>query len=195
MRSAVITGDHQREDEHGPVDRRLGQPRKARRCIGPQHSHRDAGERDAQRSAEDRQHGAFCNEQSRKSRRAGAERHADGQLTTSRLAAHEQEAGDVRAGDEQHEHHRAEHDEQHWPHASGDLFLDRNDERMEADIRHVAELLQLGDERSELRVRRGGGCAGSEARDGVNSRGSRHPSETRGQATRPALAASVASGK
>jgi hypothetical protein len=38
--------------------------------------------------------------------------------------------GDVRTRDEQHQHDRTENDEQHRSHASRDLFLDRNDERM-----------------------------------------------------------------
>ena len=103
-------------------------------------------ERDAGGAAEGREHRALGDEQPRETARAGAECDAHRKLAPARFAAHEQKTGDVRARDEQDEQHRAEDDEQHRAHAARDLLFDRNDERVEADVRHVAELLELGDE-------------------------------------------------
>ena len=150
-------------------DGRLGEPRQTGRRLGAQQTHGERGERDAGGATEGREHRTLGDEQPRETPCAGAERDADGELTAACFATDEQQAGDVGAGDEQHEHHRAEDDEQYRAHAAGDLLFYRYGERAEADVGHVAELLQLGDERSQLSIRGRGARARRELSDGVET--------------------------
>ena len=82
-------------------------------------------ERDAGDAAEQRQQHTLGEQLLRDASAAGAERGAHRKLARARRAARELEIGDVRAGDEQHERDRAEHDEQTLANAADELVLER----------------------------------------------------------------------
>ena len=66
--------------------------------------------------------------------RFGAERQANRQLLLARLGAHQEQVGDVRARDEQHEADGAEQNPQHVADVADDIDVERTHQRSEPRI-------------------------------------------------------------
>ncbi len=78
--------------------------------MGEQNGHSELRQPDADRRADDREHHALRHQLANESPAARTERAADRHLGLSCRRTHEQQVGDVGAGDQQHEHHGGEND-------------------------------------------------------------------------------------
>ena len=111
--------------EHAQVQRDVG----GERQIERQQRHRDAdqqrGQSDAGHAAERAEHQAFGQQLRHDAPAAGAQRGAHGDLLASRGAPRQQQVGDVRARDQQHQDHRAKRDVDRLAQRVADQQLDR----------------------------------------------------------------------
>ena len=128
--------DDRREREHAPVDRDGGRARQLAAGEGDERADDPRREQHAERAAGGGEQHAFHGELARQVARPGAEREADGQFAAPRHARGEQQARDVRAGDQQEEEHGAEQHLERRAHAADDGFGVRAD----VDAVVVAEL-------------------------------------------------------
>ena len=97
----------------------------------------------------------------------GAERGAHGEFRAAAVEPDEQEVGDVDAGDELHEHHGAEHDEQRRAQVAEEFFAQGRDV---GGVILARVRVRLGDGRAgggQLGVGRGERGAGPQQADGV----------------------------
>jgi hypothetical protein len=102
----------ERVDQHGRVDRHVGNRQQVRRQRAIDHADGPDRARDARGAANRRQHDALDEELPQQPAAARADRRSDGDLLLPCCRAREQQIGDVRASDQQHESDRAEQDEQ-----------------------------------------------------------------------------------
>ncbi len=120
----------QTEDHDPPVEcrrhRRRQQARRNQRRRGPEDRGADA---DAQRPAKHREHEALGEQLSDDASALGAERGPHGDLTGARRRPREQQVGDVRTAQEQHEpHHAQQEHRRRLQFASDDAGADRFDD-------------------------------------------------------------------
>ena len=115
--------DRHREHRDPRIDAHRFHARQAVRDERDECRHRDPRRQDAGRATGDRQEHALGHDLSRHARSARAERGADGELARSRLAAHEQQVGEVGGGNQQHEDHRREQHEQRPAHVADDRLI------------------------------------------------------------------------
>ena len=105
--------DRQREQQHDRIERDLVQPRQLRRLQVDEQLDAAVGERGADGAADQRDDQRLRHQLPGHAPGFGAEREADRQLLLPRLGAHQEQVGDVRARDQQHEADRAEQNPQH----------------------------------------------------------------------------------
>ena len=123
-------------------------PRAARHRARTRASHEEPGG-----AAGDREHERLDQHLLEDARAAGAERGADGELFAPRERASEQQVGDVRAGDQEHEGDGGEeHDERH-PHVADDQLLQRHDDGTPPGVGLGILLLEALRDRVHLRLR------------------------------------------
>ena len=87
--------------------------------------HQPPREHQAERAARDREDRVLGEQLARDPRAAAADRRPDGELALAREAAREQEIGDVRARDDQHQRDGDGQDRQRRPRRSGDVVRQR----------------------------------------------------------------------
>ena len=129
------------------------------------------GEQQSGGGAEQRQHAALGEELREDAAASGAERDAHGDLALPRFGAGEHEAGDVGAGDEQHEADGAEQHEQRLPQVAEEFPIERRDLHGAAFIGSGVSRLQSKRNAIELGLRLRGGDSGPQA--GEHREGSR----------------------
>ncbi len=98
---------------------------KAGGTDGQQRAHANVAEHEAEDAAGDGKHHAFGEQLADDAGAAGTHGGADGEFALAAGGAHEQEIGDVGAGDEQHEADRAEKDQQRLARAGNDGVAQR----------------------------------------------------------------------
>ena len=125
---ALSQRDHQREEQHRGIERRLLEPGHAGRCGGHERLDAPRREADADDGRDEREDDAFGEELPGDPRPARAEGGADGELAGARGAACQQQVGDVAAGDEEHEADRAEKRE-HAARVVADEIVEHGDRR------------------------------------------------------------------
>ena len=96
---------------------------------------RDLREHHAERRAQQRQHDRFRQQLTHDPPASGAEGHADGQFAAARGEARHLQVRDVDAGDQQHERHRPEQDQQQRAHRLRAVLLQADRARERADVR------------------------------------------------------------
>ena len=129
----------------------------ARQALGRQLNQRVDAELREQQSggaADRREHDALGDQLANDAPAVAADRGAHRQLALARRGAHQQQVGDVRARDQQHEHHRAHQRHELRPHVGDQVFV----HRLDAEV-GVGRLLdrksraQVGGQAIELRLR------------------------------------------
>ena len=152
--SAAANDASARKREHRAVERHRGG---ARQALGRQLNQRvdaELREQQAGRAADRREHDALGDQLANDAPAVAADRRAHRQLALARRGAHQQQVRDVRAGDQQHEHHRAHQRDQLRPHVGDQVVV----HRLDAEVR-VRGLLdresraQVGRQAIELRLR------------------------------------------
>ena len=126
--------DAQREGQHDGVDADLVEARQVLRPDCREQADAGRGEPEAAETAEEAEREALGQQFGGQPPPARAERRADGQLLLSPLGAHEEEVGDVGAGDEQHDADGAEEDPEHRADVADEVVGERPDERSHADL-------------------------------------------------------------
>ena len=96
---------------------------------------RDLREHHAERRAQQRQHDRFRQQLTHDPPASRAEGHADGQFAAARGEARHLQVRDVDAGDQQHERHRPEQDQQQRAHRLRAVLLQADRARERADVR------------------------------------------------------------
>ena len=87
-------------------------------------------------------------------RRLAPERGPDGNFTAPGRGARQKKIGHVRAGDQEHEHHGAEQDDQRRPHIPDHIGMQRHDgHRREIHVRVGVLLRQPSGDRAQFRFR------------------------------------------
>ena len=119
----------QRERRDSPIHRDGIETRQSRRSERQDRADRPARDEQAARAARQRQQQTLGQELARQPGPPRAERRPYRQFARTGRGAREQQVRDVRAGDEQHEGHRAEQQVQRRPGAAGDLLPQRHDRR------------------------------------------------------------------
>ena len=104
--NARADGDDQRERQHPAVDPDRRGARNARRSRGDEDLEPDPRQRDTRDRADDRQHETLGDELANQPAAPGAERGAQRKLLVPAFGADQQQVGEIRACDEQHEPHR-----------------------------------------------------------------------------------------
>ena len=94
---------HECDHEYAQVDANVVEPRNVLRAQCDEETRADSGEQDADDTARERQDDALDEQLAEQSPATGAEGRADRHLAASALGAGEQQARDVRTGNEQHE--------------------------------------------------------------------------------------------
>ena len=115
--------------------------------------HAPVREGDTRSSTADRDERALREQLPKDARPTGAERHANGQLALAGRRPGEEQVGEVRAGDEQHEPDGDEEDEKTWTHPADELPLERLDGHL--DVRVGARVLALELQRDGIELRLG----------------------------------------
>jgi len=106
-------GDADREGQDGPAQRGFLRARKAGRIEGEHRLHREPGHGQPGRAAHEAQHAGLGQKLAHQAEAIGAQGGAHGQLTPARFPAREQQAGEVRAGQEEDERHRPQENDEH----------------------------------------------------------------------------------
>ena len=137
--------------DHRQIERDLIEPRN-RNAIGDERE-QPAMERDRQRETGDaarkRQQHAFRQHLAQQPAALRAERGAQAQLALAHRAARQQQVGDVDAGDQQHEQHRAAEDEQRRADLLDGLLVNRHQRDRPAGVALRRFLFEL---RAMLRI-------------------------------------------
>ena len=126
--------DRQREHHDDRIDANLVQPGQP---LGPEdqeHPQRGRGQRQADRTTDERNRDAFGQQLARVLPPARPERGADGQLTLAPLRAHEKQVRHVGASDQQHQADRAQQHPEHAADVADDILGERPDVRPEPCI-------------------------------------------------------------
>ena len=103
---AADNRDGDGEGRDAQVESGLDKGREYHRAPRDQHGDRDASQREASGGAGEGEHAALGDELAEQAAASGAKRGADGNLPAPRLGPREQQVGDVRACDEEHERDR-----------------------------------------------------------------------------------------
>ena len=129
----------QRESERqgDPVETDFVKTRQGGGSVGHEQSYGAPCERQADHAGGDRDQHAFGEEVARDSGAPRAERPANGHVALSCLGADQEEVGDIRAGDQQHEPHRGEQDPERPRDASDCRLLQRPRRRKQPDVRPI----------------------------------------------------------
>ena len=130
--------NREREEQDERIDADLSSTRQPVGRIGDQRADAGVGETEPDDAADERERQALRQELPGDPARARAERGVDRQLLLPRLGAHQEQVGDVRAGDQQDEPDRAEQHPQHPADVADDVDRQRPDVRPEL---HVLEHL------------------------------------------------------
>ena len=117
----------EREDQGRQIDRHLVETREIRRRQREERRHAPARDDGTAEAGGERQHHALGEELADQAAASGADRRAHDDLAAARRGARQQQIGDVGAGDEQHEAHRAEQHEQRLPRRADDGLMERRD--------------------------------------------------------------------
>ena len=120
-----------REGEHRTIERHGGGPRQGVRRQLDQRINAELRQPQAGDAAEEGQHQAFGDQLPDQAPAAAADRGAHRQLALARGRSHQQQVGDVGAGDQQHEHDRAHQRHQLRPHIGHQVGM----HRLDAEIR------------------------------------------------------------
>ena len=164
-------GDRQREREHERIDDDVGGTRDAVRVRREQSAQTGTGEERADRCADDREHDAFGEKLLHHAAPARAERRPDGELLLARVGSREQEIGEVRARNDQHESDDALQNPDRRLHAADDVVLQRIDPKpMPGRVRHVGirrDVLPVHELHLEVRPRQRERHARLEATDQI----------------------------
>ena len=127
--------DDEGEDHHRPVDPDLVAARQVADVHRHQGAHAEVGQEQPHHAAGQRDDDALGEELPEQALPRGAERGAHRDLLRPRRGAGQQQVGHVGAGDEEHEPHRAEKDEQGGPDIAGGLEAQAGD--VETPVRRV----------------------------------------------------------
>ena len=112
---------HARGDrQHGRIDRRGVEAWHIGRSERDNRADTEEGEPDADCAGGCREHRTFGDEESQQRRAACSKRPANGHFVRARVAAGEQQVGNVDAGDDQHERDGGEQDVQRGPYRTED---------------------------------------------------------------------------
>ena len=130
QRQAEAEGHHARVDDDaaGPWQHALGHERQRGADREPREQH-------AERRAQQRQHDGFGQQLPHDPPASRAEGHADGQFAAPRGETRHLQVRDVDAGDQQHERHRPEQDQQQRAHRLRAVLLQADRARERADVR------------------------------------------------------------
>ena len=126
--------DQRSEGQDQRIDRGLFEPRNTGRSGGSQCLHAPGRQRNPRSTRESRQEKALGQQLPDDSPTAGAERHADCQLTRAHRGSREQQVGNVAARDEQDQADRAEQREQPAPIVSDQFVHDGRDREVDFGI-------------------------------------------------------------
>ena len=145
-------GDTEGEEHDGAVQADGLEPRNVGRLSGHQRPGRPVGDHqadDAAGKAEDDRLGQQLPEQPAA---AGPHRHADRELTLTRRRTRQQQVGDVRAGDQQHQADRTEQHEERPLHVTDDHVAQRSGGKRKAGVRVRKGALQPAADASASRL-------------------------------------------
>ncbi len=117
--------DAEREEQDQRVDADFCGARQPVGRVGDERADAGIGQAEADDAAGERERQALRQELPRDSARARAERGMNRQFLLPRFGAHQEQVGDVGAGDEQHEADRAEEHPEHAPDVADDVSRER----------------------------------------------------------------------
>jgi hypothetical protein len=148
-------GDDQRETEHAEIERDRAGSRQAVGKRDQQRPHAKRADQESERRARRRENDAFRDERRDQLARPRANGGANREFLVARLGSGKQQVGDVGAGDQQDEHHRALKHEHGDLRAADDLLLKRiKAQTVPLGIRRVWTVTARGRPRDRRRPRR-----------------------------------------
>ena len=121
-------GDHsdaERERQHGPVQSNFGRAGNRIRVGGEERLESAVHQGHAGKRGDEREHQAFGQQLPEQPQAGRTESRPDRVLAHPAVGPRDEEVGQVRAGDEQHERHGALQDDERLPDAADDVFLQR----------------------------------------------------------------------
>src|ERR1700691_1547293 len=143
----------------------------ARQTTGPEDDERpnpDGCQQDAEHTSEQAQYSALGQTLADQSAAACSQRYAHGEFTLARNCAGQQQAGDIRAGDQQHEADRPEEQPERGPDISNQVLAKRLDLEDTAGIRLRILLSQVTADNRQLGLSSGQRDSRLEAGHNVN---------------------------
>ena len=150
----AATETTQPEEQHRTVDRDLVEPRQVPGGGKYERPHRQPGERERRRAAGQAEQQALEEDRARESPPAGAQGEADRELAGARLRAHEEQVGDVHAGDQQQDPDRAQQEPQRRPDVAHDGLEERDDQGPEAALGEIGRGVLVRKDVEQIRHQR-----------------------------------------